>query len=274
MDMDSGFHQVRVAPEDQHKTAFRCYLGQFEFKVMPFGLKGAPGTFQTIMNDILMEHVNVRCAIYLDDVLVYSPTLEDHVRDVDLVLGALRKHKMYPKITKCRSARTRLEYLGYSVGEDGIRPSTDKINDIVHWPEHLNSKTDVLQFLGLIGFVRMFMGTRFADMAKPLVELTKKNVEFNWEERHTAAVRQLKKRLINYTILQIPQFGVPYTLWTDASGHALGAVLLQNDKPLGFLPQKLKEHEARYSTYHQELLALLTALTKWEHLLRPAQVTA
>ena len=84
MDMDSGFHQVRVAPEDQHKTAFRCYLGQFEFKVMPFGLKGAPGTFQTSMNDILLEHVNIRCAIYLDDVLVYSPTLEIHVKDVGM----------------------------------------------------------------------------------------------------------------------------------------------------------------------------------------------
>ena len=191
-----------------------------------------------------------------------------------LVLDALRRHRMYPKISKCRFARKRLEYLGYSVGEDGVRPSIDKVKDILHWPEKLNSRTEVLQFLGLVGFVRMFMGTRFADMARPLTELTRKSVDFVWEEKHTAAIRQLKKRLVDYTVLQIPQPGLPYTLLTDASGYALGAVLLQDGKPLGFLSQKLKDHEMRYSTYHQELLALLTALKKWEHLLRPATVTA
>ena len=274
MDMESGFHQVRVAPEDQHKTAFRCYFGHFEFKVMPFGLKGAPGTFQTIMNDILMEHVAVRCAIYLDDVLVYSKDLATHVKDVALVLGELRRHRMYPKISKCRFARTRLDYLGYSIGADGIKPSQEKVKDILHWPERLNSVTEVLQFLGMVGFVRMFMGTRFADMAKPLVELTKKNVPFLWEEKHSRAVRQLKRRLADYTVLQIPDPAKPYVLWTDASGHSLGAVLLQGGKPLGFLSKKMNDQQQRYSTYKQELLALLTALKKWEHLLRPAAVTA
>ena len=274
MDMESGFHQVRVAPEDQHKTAFRSCYGQFEFKVMPFGLKGAPGTFQTIMHDILMEHVAVRCAIYLDDVLVYSPTLEAHIQDVAMVLSALRKHQMFPKFTKCRFARTQLEYLGYSIGADGIKPSMDKIKDVLLWPEQLKDVGQVQQFLGLVGFVRIFMGTRFADMAKPLTDLIKKGVKFEWRPEHTAAIQQLKRRLVDYTVLQIPDPAKPYTLWTDASGHSLGAVLLQDGKPLGFISKKMKEHELRYSTYQQELLALLTALKKWEHLLRPAKVTA
>ncbi|KAL8442643.1 hypothetical protein Emed_007225 [Eimeria media] len=273
MDMESGFHQVRVAPEDQHKTSFRCYLGHFEFKVMPFGLKGAPGTFQSIMTHILWEHVGIRCAVYLDDVLVYSPTLEKHVEDVAKVLKALRAHKMFPKITKCKFAQTELTYLGYTVGASGIKPSMDKVKDIVHWPEKLDSVTQVLQFLGLVGFVRMFMGTRFADMAKPLIDLTKKKVPFIWEEKHTKAIQLLKKRLINYTLLQLPDPAKPYVLWTDASQYSLGAVLLQDGKPLGFLSKEMNDQQQRYSTYQQELLALLTALKKWEHLLRPGQVT-
>ncbi|KAL8441241.1 hypothetical protein Emed_007593 [Eimeria media] len=274
VDMESGFHQVRMAPEDQHKTAFRCYFGHFEFKVMPFGLKGAPGTFQQVMNDILWPHLAVRCAVYLNDVLVFSPSLEQHVEDVRMVLSALREHKMYPKISKCKFARRELDYLGFTVGAEGVKPSTEKVKDVQHWPEKLKSPTDVLQFLGLVGFVRNFMGTRFADMAKPLTELTKKKVPFVWTDEHTRAVRALKQRLINYTMLQLPDPDKPYVLWTDASVHSLGAVLLQDGKPLGFLSKKMNEQQQRYATYYQELLALMTALKKWEHLLRPATVTA
>ncbi|KAL8445313.1 hypothetical protein Emed_005713 [Eimeria media] len=274
MDMEAGFHQVRVAPEDQHKTAFRCYFGHFEFKVMPFGLKGAPGTFQTIMSHMLWEHIGVRCAVYLDDVLIYSPTLQQHVQDVARVLQALREHKMYPKISKCRFARTEVVYLGFSVGAAGVRPSMEMVKDIVHWPEKLENVTQINQFMGLVGYVRIFMGTRYADMAKPLYDLTRKNVPFVWTEAHTTAVQQLKNRLVHYTLLQLPDPSKPYVLWTDASVYALGAVLLQDGKPLGFLSKKMNPQQQRYSTYQQELLALLTALKKWEHLLRPGQVTA
>ncbi|KAL8441822.1 hypothetical protein Emed_007471 [Eimeria media] len=274
MDMEAGFHQVRVAPEDQHKTAFGCYFGHFEFKVMPFGLKGAPGTFQTIMSHILWEHIGVRCAVYLDDVLVYSPNLQQHVEDVARVLRALREHRMYPKISKCRFARTEVVYLGFSVGANGVRPSMEMVKDIVHWPEKLENVTQVNQFMGLVGYVRIFMGTRYADMAKPLYDLTRKNVPLIWTEAHTTAVQQLKNRLVHYTLLQLPDPSKPYVLWTDASVHALGAVLLQDGKPLGFLSKKMNPQQQRYSTDQQELLALLTALKKWEHLLRPGQVTA
>ncbi|KAL8451288.1 hypothetical protein Emag_002817 [Eimeria magna] len=237
--------------------------------------KAAPESkYLAIITQILWEHIGVRCAVYLDDVLVYSPSLEQHVEDVAKVLEALREHKMFPKISKCKFARTELVYLGYSVGADGVRPSMDKVKDIAHWPEKLANVTQVLQFLGLVGFVRMFMGTRFADMAKPPVELTKKNAPFVWEEKHTQAIQMLKKRLINYTLLQLPDPKKPYVLWTDASAHSLGAVLLQDGKPLGFIPKKMSEQQQRYSTYQQELLALLTALKKWQHLLRPGQVTA
>ena len=108
------------------------------------------------------------------------------------VLSVLKANKLYPKISKCKFAQQRLDYLGYSIGANGIRPSKDKVEDIESWPEHLNSVTEMLQFLGLVGFVRTFMGTRFADMARPLVERTKKNVPSSWELKHTEAVRKLK----------------------------------------------------------------------------------
>ena len=136
MDMESGFHQVRVALEDQHKTAFHTWFGHFEFNIMPFGLKGAPGTFQTIMNSMLMDHVEVCCPIYLDDVLIYNPDLDTHIKDVAAVLSALKANKLYPKICKCRFAQQRL--------------------DIESWPEQRNSVTEVLQVLGLVNFVRMW----------------------------------------------------------------------------------------------------------------------
>jgi len=274
LDMDSGFQQVRMAPEDQHKTAFRTSYGQFEYKVMPQGLKGAPGTFQTIMSHILFQHLDLCCVVYLDDVLIYSPTKEQHLKDVRVILECLKQAQMYPKISKCRFLKQRLDYLGHSLGATGIRPSADKLETISVWPETLHTVTEVMQFLGTVGYVRMFMGPRFADMAQPLVALTKKGAPFVWTPAHTAAVRQLKERLVSYTLLQMPDPSRPYQLYTDASGYALGAVLEQDGKPLGFLSKKMNPAQQKYSTYNQELLALLTALKRWEYLLRAADVTA
>ena len=272
MDMDSGFFQIRIAPEDQHKTGFRTPYGHFEFKVMPKGLKGAPGTFQTVMMSALMDHVDVRCAIYLDDVVVYSPDLPTHIKDVELVLKALQESGIFPKASKCNFCKQRIEYLGHSVGADGIRPSDSKIADLAAWPEELKEVAHVRQFLGTMGYVRMFMGARFSDLSKPLLDLTKKGVEFKWTQEHTEAVRALKKRLVEYTQLQLPDQSKPYELETDASDYALGAVLKQEDRPLGFLSKKMNEAQQKYSTYQKEFLAIITALKKWEHLLRPATV--
>jgi len=274
MDMESGFHQVRVAPEDQYKTAFRTIYGHFEYKVMPFGLKGAPGTFQAIMNDMLIPFLDIYVAVYLDDVLIYSRTLDDHILHVHTVLERLSAHQMYPKLSKCRFCQERLDYLGHSIGADGIKPADAKIQDIAAWPLVLKNVTEVHQFLGTVGYVRMFMGTKFADIAEPLVRLTKKGVPFSWSQVHVQAMKDLKERLIHYTTLSCPDPNKPYHLYTDASGFAMGAVLEQEGAPIGFLSKKFNEAQMKYSTYNQELLAMVTALKKWQHLLAPAEVTA
>lgn len=273
IDMEQGFHQIRVDPKDQYKTAFRTCMGQYEFKVMPFGLRGAPGTFQAVMNHMFFRLLGRGVIAYLDDLLVYSPDVASHVRILDKVLKILRDHKMYPKVSKCNFGASSIEYLGYKVGADGVVPSPSKVQAVSIWPETLHNDSQVKQFLGTVNYCRMFMGTKFAEIARPLVELTKKGNEFKWTDEHTAAIRALKDKLINYVTLQIPDSSKPFVIKTDASGYAVGAVLEQEGKPLGFLSKKMTPAEQRYSTYDQELLAIIRALEKWRRLLLSADVT-
>ena len=274
MDMEQGFHQIRMAEGDQFKTAFRTIMGQYEYKVMPFGLRGAPGTFQAVMNHMFFDYIGKGVMVYMDDLLVYSKDEESHAALLSEVLEILWKHKMYPKFSKCQFGARSIEYLGYNVSAEGIKPSKDKIMALEIWPEKLNNDTQVKQFLGTVNYCRMFMGPAFSDLARPLVELTKKSQSFEWTEEHTNSVRALKHQLINFTILQIPDPSKPYVLKTDASGYAVGGVLEQDEKPLGFLSRKMTSAEQRYPVYDQELLALISALQKWRTLLLQADVTA
>ncbi|KAL8444269.1 hypothetical protein Emed_006312 [Eimeria media] len=274
MDMEQGLYQIRMAPQDQYKTAFRTCMGQFEFKVMPFGLRGAIGTLQAVMTHMFFPFIGKGVIAYLDDLLVYAPNVAAHASLLRKVLSILDDNKMYPKISKCRFGAPSTEYLGYTVSCTGITPSTEKIEAIKVWPDQLPNDTCVRQFLGTVNYCRMFMGPAFADMARPLKDLMRKGQKFVWEKRHTLAVRALKERLINYTTLQVPDPSKPYVLRTDASGYAVGAVLEQENKPLGFLNKRMNDTEMRYAIYDQELLALIRALEKWRRLLLRAHVTA
>ncbi|CDJ67397.1 OSJNBa0032F06.19 protein, related, partial [Eimeria necatrix] len=168
--------------------------------------------------------------------------------------------------------RSVLGLFEYRVMPCGLKE--DKIEAIRHWPEVLENETQVRQFLATINYCRMFMGPDCADVARPLVDVTRKDVSFKWTELHTQTVRQLKQRLIDFTTLQVPDTTKPFELYTDASGYAVGGVLEQDGKPIGFLSQVMKPTQQRYSIYDQELLALVTALHKWSHLLRVSKVTA
>ncbi|KAL8451783.1 hypothetical protein Emed_001774 [Eimeria media] len=262
-----------MAPEDRHKTAFRTFMGQFEWRVMPFGLKGALSTFQAIMNSIFFDMLGQGVLIYMDDVLVYAATFDEHLRLLDRVLARLLQHKMYPNLTKCKFAAHSTEYLGYRVGADGIHPSTEKVSTIAVWPTELANETQVRQFLGTVNYCRNFMGPEFAVLARPLQQLLKQKAAFQWTAAHSSAVQALKDRLIHYTKLSLPDLTKPFILRTDASGVAIGAVLEQDNKPLGFLSKRLSDAEMRYSTYDQELLAIVRALERWRHLLITAEVT-
>eukprot|EP00873_Tetraselmis_striata_P033300 jgi/Tetstr1/453564/TSEL_040532.t1 len=185
-----GYHQVRIKPEDIHKTAFRTHYGLYEYCVLPFGLTNAPAGFQTMMNRILSPYLGKFCVVYLDDVLIYSKTVEEHLEHIRLVLRELQRHHLHIKLSKCSFGRTSVEFLGHIVEAGQIKMDPRKVEAVQQWPVPKTVK-DVRGFLGLAGYYRKSIHN-FAAIAAPLHDLTKNQPEFVWTPRADAAFRALK----------------------------------------------------------------------------------
>ena len=173
--------------------------GSFEYLVMPFGLCNAPATFQRVMNTILREGLNKFVLVFLDDILVYSKTKEEHLRHIREVLTRLRSEKFYGRLKKCDFFRTEVEYLGFDVGATGIKPSLSKVQAILNWPTP-ECVTDVRSFLGLCSFYRRFIRC-FSELAAPMTELTKKDRTFGWDDKAEKSFNQLKTAMVTALVL-------------------------------------------------------------------------
>ena len=248
MDMEQGFHQVRTAPEDRHKTVFRADMDQCEWCVMAFGLIGAPRTFQAIMNAMFFESLGKGALVHMDDVLVYSDAFGNHWSLLKQVQKRLLDHKMLTKFSKSKFAAQSIEYLGYIISGDGIKPSPDKVRAIAIWPTVLDNDARVRQFLSTVNYCHNFMGPEFAVLARPLPQLVRHGAKFEWTHGYTAAVKALKDRLINYTLLSLPDPKKPYIVRANASRFAIGEVFKQDDKALGILSKRVNDVEARTHT--------------------------
>ncbi|XP_015839413.2 retrovirus-related Pol polyprotein from transposon 297 [Tribolium castaneum] len=262
IDLASGFHQIEVDPNDVQKTAFTVENGHYEFVRMPFGLKNAPSTFQRVMDNVLRGIVNNCCIVYLDDIIVFSTSLQEHIQKLTAVFDRLRKFNFKIQLDKSEFLKKEVNYLGHVITPEGIKPNPDKIKAILDYSIPTTPK-QLKGFLGLIGYYRKFI-KNFAKITKPLTIRLKKDHKIDPNETDYKNCFEFCKNLLtNDPILQYPDFDKQFILTTDASNYAIGAVLSQgtigSDLPVAFASRTLNEHEINYSTIEKELLAIVWA---------------
>ncbi|KAJ9517480.1 hypothetical protein QJQ45_024949 [Haematococcus lacustris] len=229
IDLKSGYHQIRVAEADIHKTSFRTRYGHYEYTVMPFGMCNAPATFQRLMNDIFRPHLDQFVLVYLDDTLIYSRSEAEHLEHLRTVLGLLRQHQLYANLSKCAFFLPSIDFLGHIISAAGIHPDPAKIRAMAETP-------------------------------------------WSWGPEHQEAFERVKAALASNPVVRPPDFSRPFTVKTDASLYAIGAVLSQRDDNgaeyvVAYESRKLQPAEINYPTHDRELLAVVHALTLWRHYL-------
>lgn len=267
LDLKSGFHQIEMDPKHKEKTAFSTNKGHFEFTRMPFGLKNAPATFQRAMNNILGDYIGKICYVYLDDIVIVGRNLNEHLKNLALVLKRLSEFNLKIQLDKCEFLKKETEFLGHIIAEDGVKPNPEKIDKIMNWPIPKNDK-EIKQFLGLAGYYRRFIKD-FSKITRNMTKYLKKDVVLNIKDPdYINAFNTLKKVLSTDQVLSYPEFDKPFILTTDASDFALGAVLSQIqegvEKPIAFGSRTLTDTESRYATNEKEALAIKWAVTKYK----------
>jgi hypothetical protein len=256
LDLNAGFHQIRMAPADQYKTVFQTHHGHFEFRVMAFGLTGAPGTFQGAMNSTLKPLLHKCALVFFDDILVYSDTWEHHIQHLEQVLQLLFQDHWQVKLSKCTFAKQEIAYLGHIISRAGVATDLAKVEAVASWPTPITSK-DLRGFLGLDGYYRKFV-KNFGVIAKPLTTLLKKHVVFVWTSEHVTAFALLKSALSSALVLGLPGFTKQFAIETNAYGAGVGVVLIQNIHPLAYVSKPLGVKNMGLSAYEKEYLAIVT----------------
>ncbi|ROT65765.1 hypothetical protein C7M84_016253 [Penaeus vannamei] len=262
LDLAKGFLQVPVAKESRPLTAFSTHMGHFEFLRTPFGLRNSPLTFSRLMSIVLSGMINDQVMVYLDDILICSPSVSEHEKKLRQVFERLASAGLTINPGKCQFFRSELDFLGHTLTSNGIAPNQNKVQAVIDFPRPQNQK-DLKSFLGLSGFYRPFIKD-YGSIAQPLTTLLKKDVPFVWAKETEDSFLQLKALLANAPVLAFPDFELPFVLTTDASSVGLGATLHQkvNGKlrPIAFASRTLKPAERSYHTTDRELLAITYAL--------------
>ena len=265
IDLKSGYYQIRIVDGDIEKTTCRTRYGSYEFLVMPFGLCNAPSTFTTLMNTIFREEMDDFVIVYIDDILVYSKTVEEHVRHLEVVLGRLRDNKLYANEEKSDFAHQEIEFLGHVVTRDGIKSDMKKVKAIQEWKQSSTQK-GLRSFLGLANYYRRFIRD-FSKIAKPLSDLLKKGASQEWDKPCHQAFEELKSKLSSLPVLKFSEFDKPFEVHTDASDFVIGGVLIQDGRPIAYESKKLGGCQRRWPTHDKELFAVVHCLKTWQYYL-------
>lgn len=264
LDLSAGYWQIELDPETRERCAFVTHKGTFEFLRLPFGLCNAGRTFQRLM-DLVLQDLPFAQA-YLDDIIIFSDTFEDHLTQVEIVLQRLQEAGLTVKASKCQWLKGKVVYLGHWVGSGTIEPLQAKVASVSNWPIPENKK-QIQSFLGLVGYYRRFI-PHFSQIAAPLTDLTRKRmpIKVEWTKECQYAFDRLKKCLVEYPILIPPDFDQPFVIQTDASEFGLGCVLLQKKDdllhPVSFFSKKLLPREKNYSVPEKECLGIVWTLTR------------
>jgi len=265
IDLKSGYHQLKVKKEDVPKTAFRTRYGHYEFLVLPFGLTNAPAYFMDLMNRVFQPYLDKFVVVFIDDILVYSKTREEHAHHLRTVVSTLADHKLYAKFKKCDFWMEKVHFLGHVISKEGLAVDPAKVAAVKEWPRPTNV-SEVRSFLGLAGYYRRFVKD-FSKIALPLTQLLRKEHKFNWTTECENSFQVLKQRLITAPVLVIPEGVEGFVVYSDASRQGLGCVLMQKGRVVAYASRQLKPHEQNYPTHDLELAAVIFALKIWRHYL-------
>lgn len=289
LDLTSGYWQIVLHSNDWEKTAFNTHLGKFEWRVIPFGLTNAPAVFQAVMNRVFSKYLNRFVCIYLDDILVFSRTKEEHYEHIELVLQTLQAESLKANMKKCDFFKPELVFLGHVVTCQGLKPDPAKVSTVVDWPTP-KSVYEVRSFLGLANYFRRYIQS-YAKIAAPLTDLLKgltssdkkgkqlqrgqlpavqvaaiqKDFSYRWTTGCQEAFMRLKNALVSAPVLKLPDFDKPFVIECDASENAkaVGGILLQEGRLVAYMSRKLSGPELNYSVSDIEMMAVIYSLREW-----------
>lgn len=265
LDLASGFHQIPLEESSKVKSAFSSDIGHWQYSKLPMGLKNSPPTFQRLMNYVLCNLIGLQCLVYLDDIIIFSEDMREHGKRLREVFNRLRAHNLKLNPAKCEFLSKEVIYLGHKISENGVQPDERKVISVKNFPIPKNVK-DIKSFLGLTGYYRNFIPD-YSKISKPLTNLLKKDIKFEWSNICNEAFELLKTILCSEPILKFPDFTKPFIITCDASNYAVGSVLSQGegklDLPVAYSSRTLNKAEINYSTTEKELVAILFGVKQY-----------
>ena len=245
--------------------AFKMRYGHFEFTVMPFRLTNAPAAFMDLMHRVFQPYLDQLVVVFVDDILIYSQSEEEHEDHLSIVLQLLRDHQLYAKFSKCEFWLTEVRFLGHVVSASGVSMDPKKVEAVMIW-ERPKSVFEIRSFLGLAGYYKRFIED-FSRLEAPVTRLARKEVKFEWNELCQKAFQTLRRRLTSAPILIVSERGQRYTMYRDASKAGLGCILMQSGRVVAYGSCQLKNHEQNYPTQDMEFATIVLALKIWFHYL-------